>query len=140
VKVRQAGRIVSVAVIIAVTVNTDGRRREEVMLGMLKARYKCDNIYRERYLRDANGKIVKDPRPSTMRGTGEGRRIDFLVVNPNGAVLDAVEVTGMGVDKTKQSAKELAIVNAGGTWIRKPRTKNPHNAKGLVPARIEFLP
>lgn len=129
----------------------DGRRREDVMLGILKAQYKCDNIYRERYLRDANGKIAKDPRPAPI-GRGEGRRLDFVVVNVKGVVIDAIEVTGPNVSKTAQQAKETAIFDAGGVFVRKPKTKTGHatNVTCLphpkrirttcVPARVEEIP
>ena len=54
-----------------------GEKREKEFLNELKQRYPEDKGYkieREVYLRDKDGKIVKDP------VTEEGRRIDFVLL------------------------------------------------------------
>jgi hypothetical protein len=68
-------------------------------------------IISEAYLRDSEGKIVRDPE------TGEARRIDFVIVK-DGQVVDSIEVTSETADKTGQTAKEERIREAGGNYIR----------------------
>ena len=68
-------------------------------------------IISEAYLRDSEGKIVRDPE------TGEARRIDFVVVK-DGQVVDSIEVTSETADKTGQTAKEERIREAGGNYVR----------------------
>lgn len=65
----------------------------------------------QNYLRDANGKIVKDP------VTGEGRRVDFTVIE-NGKATDMIETTSQNANKTKQLDKENRIREAGGTFVK----------------------
>lgn len=92
-----------------------GFKREDTVLKRLQRALPNDWIFREQYLRDANGQIVRDPL------TGETRRIDFLVMDQN-KVRDAIEVTGPKVDKTAQMAKEMRIREAGGVYLRHPQT------------------
>jgi len=94
----------------------DGMRREAMVRDELNKKYPEDEGYRivpEAYLRDKDGKIVKDPQ------TGEGRRIDF-VVEKDGKVVDSVEVTSQTASKDKQTAKEGRIRENGGDYIRLP--------------------
>ncbi|HEY9724426.1 MAG TPA: hypothetical protein V6D47_20655 [Oscillatoriaceae cyanobacterium] len=103
-----------------------GFKREDTVLKRLQRALPNDWIYREQYLRDAKGQIVRDPM------TGETRRIDFLVMSLD-KVLDSIEVTGTKVDKTAQMAKEMRIRQAGGVYLRHPQT-----GKLLrVPARLQ---
>ena len=95
---------------------TAGDLRQEIEAKALKQKYPNASIQPERYLRDANEKIVKDP------VTGEGRRFDFAVVE-NSVVKELVETTSLTADKTLQKAKELRIRAAGGTYIRDNKTK-----------------
>lgn len=92
----------------------DGMRREKQVESELEEKYPPKEGYlveAEVYLRDENGKIVKDPE------TGEARRIDFVVVK-DGKVIDSIEVTSKTADKTAQSGKENRIRNAGGNYIK----------------------
>ena len=92
----------------------DGLRREDEVEQELKNKYpeeKGYEIISEAYLRDKDGKIVKDP------VTGEARRIDFVIVK-DGKVVDSVEVTSKTADKTEQSAKEQRIRDNGGNYVR----------------------
>lgn len=92
----------------------DGLRRETEVYDELKKKYPESEGYEivsEAYLRDKDGNIVRDP------VTGEGRRIDYIVVKDN-IVVDSVEVTSNTADKTEQSAKEQRIREAGGNYIR----------------------
>ena len=92
----------------------DGLRREDEVEQELKNKYpeeKGYEIISEAYLRDKDGKIVKDP------VTGEARRIDFVIVK-DGKVIDSVEVTSKTADKTEQSAKEQRIRDNGGNYVR----------------------
>lgn len=92
----------------------DGIRREQEVHKELTEKYPEKDNYKiisEAYLRDENGKLVKDPE------TGEARRVDFVVVK-DGKVVDSVEVTSQTADKTKQTAKEERIRNAGGEYVK----------------------
>lgn len=92
----------------------EGLRREAEVEEELKKKYPESEGYEivsEAYLRDSDGKIVKDPE------TGAARRIDFVVVKDN-QVVDSIEVTSETADKTGQIAKEKRIREAGGNYIR----------------------
>lgn len=92
----------------------EGLRREAEVEEELEKKYPESEGYEivsEAYLRDSEGKIVRDPE------TGEARRIDFVVVK-DGKVVDSIEVTSETADKTGQTAKEERIREAGGNYIR----------------------
>lgn len=93
-----------------------GDAREAVELKDLQAKYPNTSVQRERYLRTADGKIARDPL------TGEGRRIDFAVIE-NGKAEKMVETTSETANKIAQSAKEARIRDAGGTFIRDRATR-----------------
>ena len=93
----------------------DGLRREKEVKSELIEKYPESEGYsieEEAFLRDKDGKIAQDP------VTGEGRRIDFVVVDKNGNVVDSIEVTSQTADKTDQSAKEQRIRENGGNYIK----------------------
>jgi len=69
-------------------------------------------ITREAHFRDSSGERVHDP------DTGTGRRIDFVVVDRNGVIIELIEVTSKNSDKTSQLAKEERIRSTGGNYIR----------------------
>ncbi len=92
----------------------DGLAREKEVSEELEKKYPLEEGYEiasEAYLRDADGKIVRDPE------TGEARRIDFVVIKDE-KVIDSIEVTSKTADKTVQSAKEERIRDAGGNYVR----------------------
>ena len=92
----------------------EGLRREAEVEEELEKKYPESDGYEivsEAYLRDSEGKIVRDPE------TGEARRIDFVVVK-DGKVVDSIEVTSETADKTGQTAKEERSREAGGNYIR----------------------
>lgn len=93
-----------------------GYIREAEELASLKLQNPRASIQQERYLRDANGRIVKDP------VTGEGRRIDFAVIE-DGQVKRLVETTSLTASKTAQTFKENRIRAAGGSYIRDQKTR-----------------
>lgn len=110
----------------------DGLRREKEVEEELKEKYPEEEGYEilsEVYLRDENGKIVKDP------VTGEARRIDFVVVK-DGKVVDSIEVTSKTADKTDQTAKENRIRENGGNYI-KDSNGNLIEIPSSVQTRIE---
>ena len=91
----------------------EGLRREAEVEEELEKKYPESEGYEiisEAYLRDSEGKIVRDPE------TGEARRIDFVVVK-DGQVVDSIEVTSETADKTGQTAKEERIREAGGNYV-----------------------
>nr|WP_240155428.1 RHS repeat-associated core domain-containing protein [Pantoea multigeneris] len=94
----------------------DGTAREIRSQAILERRYGKDNVLRERYLRDMNGKSVKDPM------TGERRRIDFVVKGQDGK-WRPVEITSRTTTKDAQLDKELRIHEAGGVFVRNPNTR-----------------
>lgn len=92
----------------------DGENRETKALDILKGEFPEEGGYKienEQYLRDADGKIVKDPE------TGEARRVDF-VVTKDGEVVKSIEVTSETAPKDAQVAKEERIRDAGGNFIK----------------------
>lgn len=92
----------------------DGLQREHDVYEELEKQYSSEKGYSiipEAYLRDKDGKIVKD------FVSGEARRIDFIVVKDD-KVIDSIEVTSKTADKTIQSAKEERIRDMGGNYIR----------------------
>ncbi|MCR6720414.1 MAG: hypothetical protein NVV59_08980 [Chitinophagaceae bacterium] len=93
-----------------------GTSRQQAELAQLRNDNPNASIQAERYLRDKNGKILKDPL------TGEARRIDFAVIKDN-KVIELVETTSLNANKTFQSQKEARIREAGGTYIRDRNTR-----------------
>lgn len=92
----------------------EGIRREKEVENELQEKYPESEGYEiisEAYLRDSEGKIVKDPE------TNSARRIDFVVIK-DGKVIKSVEVTSFNVDKTEQLAKEKRIKESGGCYIK----------------------
>jgi len=107
----------------------EGDMREAKEEEILKKQNPDADVQGQRYLRDADGNIVKDP------VTGEGRRIDHVVIQ-NKKALDAVETTSQTANKKQQMEKEARIRNAGGTYVRDKKTKELVDVKD-VPTRIK---
>ncbi|HEY4481347.1 MAG TPA: pre-toxin TG domain-containing protein, partial [Candidatus Brocadiaceae bacterium] len=105
-----------------------GDLREAAEEAKLKQSNPGADVQNQRYLRDKDGKIVKDP------VTGEGRRIDHVVIKDKKAV-DAVETTSQTANKKQQMAKEERIRNAGGSYVRDKKTKELIDVKD-VPTRV----
>lgn len=109
-----------------------GILREDAVYDELKKQFpekEGFNIFREQYLRNKLGEIVKDS------VTGTGRRIDFLVTKGN-EVVKSIEVTSKEAPKEIQLDKEKRILEQGGTFIKDPMTgeliKFPLNIKTEV--------
>ncbi|XOJ01571.1 hypothetical protein ACMX2M_07510 [Paenibacillus polymyxa] len=95
-----------------------GDQREAAVLEELNHQYPVEEGYEvtaEQYLRDSDGRIVKDLE------TGEARRVDFVVLK-DGEVVQSIEVTSETAPKDAQLAKEERIREQGGEWIRHPET------------------
>lgn len=94
-----------------------GDLREVAVHEELTQLYPAENyeVIPEQYLRDSEGRIVKDAE------TGEARRVDFVVVK-DGEVVRSIEVTSETASKDAQLAKEGRIREQGGEWIRNPET------------------
>ena len=105
-----------------------GAAREVLEKADLEKKFPDASVQGQRYLRDADGKIVKDPL------TGEGRKVDFGVVQ-DGKALDMVETTSQTANKTKQIDKENRIREVGGTFIKDKETKKLVDVKD-VPTRV----
>jgi len=73
-------------------------------------------VQTETYLRTADGKRAKDPL------SGEMRRVDAAVIDPKTGTAATKEITGPGVNKTAQAAKEQRIIDSGGTFVRDRQT------------------
>ncbi|MCO7543094.1 RHS repeat-associated core domain-containing protein, partial [Pseudomonas sp. VA159-2] len=93
----------------------DGDRRHQQFNDVIKKKHPNATIQSECYLRDANGKPVKDP------VTGERRRVDTAVIENGQAT--TYEVTSLTADKTDQIQKEQNTRREGGTYIRDRSTK-----------------
>ena len=78
----------------------------------LEATFGKQNVLKERYLRDATGKIVKGP-------DGTALRVDFVVKRSDGS-WQPIEVTSKTADKTLQLIKEQEIREAGGMFVNYP--------------------
>jgi hypothetical protein len=92
----------------------NGLRREVDFSKELSEKYpesKGYEIISEAYLRDDEGKFVKD------EFTNCRRRIDFVVVK-EGIVVDSIEVTSETAPKDWQSTREANIRESGGNYIR----------------------
>jgi hypothetical protein len=90
-----------------------GIAREEQVQSELNDLYPKEDgycVYREQYLRNAEGIIVKDLE------TGEARRVDFMV-SRDGRIEKSIEVTSETAPKGVQSAKEERIREQGGNYI-----------------------
>lgn len=101
-----------------------GTAREKKVVESLQEANPNASIQTERYLRDANGKSVKDPL------SGERRRIDIAVVKDKN-VTDLVEVTSPNANKKAQMLKEARVREAGGTYIRDKKTKELYDVKNV---------
>ena len=95
-----------------------GDAREVVRKTELQAQHPDSKVHTQRYIRDKDGKIVKDP------VTGEGRKLDF-VVEKDGKGHYVEETTSKTARKKEQTAKENRIREAGGTNFRESKTKRP---------------
>jgi hypothetical protein len=104
----------------------DGAQRERDFVKELQAKYPSASIQSQTYLRDKDGKIVRDP------VTGEARRVDVVVVRGRQGI--AFEVTSRTADKTRQSEKDARIRSSGGNYFR-DRTSG--NMMKLDRTRIE---
>jgi RHS repeat-associated protein len=88
-----------------------GRAREAQVQDELRIQHPDASVQREQYLRKSDGTIARE----TL--SGEARRIDHVVIK-DGKAVRSVETTSMTASKTEQVAKERAIREAGGTFIR----------------------
>lgn len=93
----------------------DGTRRQEEYRQEMAEIYGEENVLTERYLRNADGNIVRDPQ------TGEARRLDCVVVNGQCGTFTS-EVTSPTAIKTEQIEKEERIREQGGTFVENPNT------------------
>ncbi len=112
----------------------DGCERERIVSEELHEKYPSEDGYDvvdEVYLRDADGKIVKDPE------SGEARRVDFMVVKDE-KVVDSIEVTSLTAPKKEQTDKETRIRGAGGNYIydnNRNLVEIPADVKTLIERR-----
>lgn len=104
-----------------------GAAREAKIAKALKAENPGAKIQNQQYLRDATGKIAKDPL------TGQGRRVDHAVIE--GGQASTVETTSLGADKAAQAAKEQRILSNGGTFVRDRDTRELVPVKGQCQLR-----
>lgn len=90
----------------------DGARRNKVGVEQLKTENPDKRVQIETYLRTEDGKRAIDPQ------TGEMRRVDAAVIDSSARTAETYEITGPGVSKTTQVAKEGRILDNGGVYIR----------------------
>ena len=99
----------------------EGLRREEQVAGELGALNPNASIQGQQYLRDATGRIAKDP------VTGQARRLDHVVIREGAPMAsDVVETTSAGAARSSrkraQLAKETRIRESGGRFVRDRET------------------
>ena len=92
-----------------------GLKREGIGKEWIQKKHPNATIYSERYIRDVNGKSVKDSNSSR-------RRLDFVAVE-DGKVVGIYEVTSPTANKTSQVLKEAEIRANGGDYIKEPGRK-----------------
>ena len=88
----------------------EGDRRHQEFNTEIKTKHPNATIQSECYLRDANGKSVRDPQ------SGERRRVDTAVIENGQAT--TYEVTSLSASKFEQQQKENRILASGGTFIK----------------------
>ena len=95
----------------------NGDAREAIALEHLKKQHPNATILKERYIRDASGKSVRDAFESRWR-------LDFVVIE-DGKVKGIYEVTSPTADKTAQLEKEMNIRRKakGGAHVKAPGRK-----------------
>ncbi len=93
----------------------EGARRERATQADLEQEHPQASVQRERLLRDAAGKKVRDPLTET------GRRVDHVVIE-QGEVTRSVETTSPTADKAAQIAKEQRVRQSGGNFVRDRQT------------------
>jgi len=110
----------------------DGNAREVIARDWLQQRHPNAEILSERYLRDIDGKSVRD---IDIAG-GSRRRLDFVVIE-NGKVVGVYEVTSKTARKTAQIEKERIIKGRGGTYIKESGRKGKlYNIFGVETTRL----
>ena len=92
-----------------------GLKREGIGKEWIQKKHPNATIYSERYIRDVDGKSVKDSNSSR-------RRLDFVAVE-DGKVVGIYEVTSPTANKTSQVLKEAEIRANGGDYIKEPGRK-----------------
>lgn len=101
---------------------TAGDVRETRVLHRLESIFGKANVLRQRHLRNAQGKIVSLVDDAIKIGKTKGSRVlDFVVKTKDG--WKGIEVTSRTARKNIQSTKEGAIRDAGGSYVRHPKTK-----------------
>ncbi|WP_278929175.1 RHS repeat-associated core domain-containing protein, partial [Pseudomonas qingdaonensis] len=88
----------------------EGDRRHQEFNAEMRIKHPNATIQSECYLRDSNGRSVKDPE------TGERRRVDTAIIE--GGAATTHEVTSMSADKRDQIDKERRIREAGGVFVK----------------------
>ncbi|WP_082725273.1 RHS repeat-associated core domain-containing protein [Burkholderia sp. RF4-BP95] len=116
----------------------NGMRREARLEGLLKSIFGKENVLKQRHLRDAGGKILCQIEGEVQHAKGtEGSRIlDFVVKTKDG--WKGIEVTSGSAVKSAQSAKEQAIRDAGGIFVRYPRSKKLIELSDTISRRINI--
>jgi len=109
-----------------------GTVRERANAARLAEQYPGASVQNQVYLRDANGKIVKNPI------TGSGRRLDHVIIE-NGSVRTIRETTSMTANKALQQAHEAAVRAAGGVFVRDRISGNLINVSD-IPTLLDRIP
>jgi hypothetical protein len=115
------------------TFSQAGKRREQEYKKELEEMYPAKDGYKvleQRMLRGADGKKAVDLK------TGTGRRLDFVVVDAMGNIVDVIEVTSKFAEKGPQLEKTHRIrFEQGKKYIRDPKTKEAIEIPDACPER-----
>lgn len=99
----------------------DGDKREAIALTILRQEHPNAIILKERYLRNSDGASIRDV-GIEEGGTGERRRVDFVVVE-DGKAIRVIEVTSPTANKDLQFEKEERIRQKAKVYVREPGKK-----------------
>jgi hypothetical protein len=100
-----------------ITINAPaGAAREQRAFDRFRTWFANARVQRQVYLRDAAGRILRDPQ------SGMGRRIDFAIIR-NGGVSHLAEITSRTADKVAQTLREVRIRALGSVFIRDRATR-----------------
>lgn len=93
-----------------------GTKREKIVQAELEQEHGVGNVLQQRTILDKNGKKLVDGR------TGQGRRLDHVVLDQQGKAIKRVETTSLTAEKRTQLRKEKSILRSNDAYVKHPET------------------
>ena len=115
----------------------DGDKREAIALTILRQEHPNAIILKERYLRNSDGVSIRDV-GIEEGGTGERRRVDFVVVE-DGKAIRVIEVTSPTASKDLQFEKEERIRQKAKVYVREPGKKGNQGLYDISNVKTERM-